>query len=416
MLLIVSPAISLIFALKNLDSRGKRLILTLFGLLYGLFINYSFGSDAWSHVQNMRSYYHMDFNEFIQRFFGILTFTPLPYSPEDLYIHFLFGIAGSLFQSPQLLFAVVGTVYGYFYGGALLKIFKLKRGARITALVLMLIVLFVTLRSYENMQTIRSWTGMWVLFNGVMGFYQTNQRKYILLIIFSPFFHLMYLFIALPSLITIIWKNIPPKLTIVIYLFSFATNINTLSVINLASENQLAEKKLNTYYRINDIGEEIDPIANRQEESNAVWYAKYGKTTTVYYGSTYFIFFLILAGYFTKRLMTNLEFNLLSIGILMASLANFMSFSYTFYSRTMANASLYVLAVMVILAIRGNFINPQWKNIAVWIGVLIFIPKLLFFASDFMTRTSLLIFAFPFFHFFEGGHNFSIRDFIDFFI
>src|SRR5690554_5723849 len=120
MLLIVSPAISLGFALKNLDAKGKHLMFTLFGLCFGLFINYSAGSDAGSHVQNMQPYYYMDLNEFIQRFFSIITFNPPPYSPNDLYIHFLFGIAGSLLQSPPLLFAIVGAVYGYFYGGALL--------------------------------------------------------------------------------------------------------------------------------------------------------------------------------------------------------------------------------------------------------------------------------------------------------
>lgn len=415
MLLIVSPAISLIYALQNLDSRGKRLIFTLFGLCFGLFLNYSMGHDAWSHAQNMKAYYDLGFSEFVQHLLKIITFNTSPHAPNDLYIHFLFGIAGSLFQSTSLLFAIVGAVYGYFYGGALLKVIKLKKGEKITALVFILIVLFVILRGFESMQTIRSWTGMWVLFNGVLGFYQTKQKKYILLIILSPFFHLMYLFIALPALIVVFIKSIPHKLIVGVYIVSFITNINTSSVINIASKNQLAENRLNSYYRVTPEGEEIDPIAIRHEESTAVWYAKYGKTDAVYYGSTYFICFLILAGYFKRKSMNQIEFHLLSIGILMASLANFMSFSYAFYSRTMANASLYILAVMTILALKGSFNNPRWKNIAVWIGVLIFVPKLFFFASDFIMRTNLLIIAFPFLHFFEG-YNFSIRDFIDLFI
>src|SRR5690606_17639551 len=102
--------------------------------------------------------------------------------------HFLFGIAGSMFQSPSLLFALVGSVYGYYYGNALLKVIKFSKNQKITVLAFTLITLFVILRGFESMQTIRSWTGMWVLFNGVLGFYQTKNKKYILLIIFSPFF------------------------------------------------------------------------------------------------------------------------------------------------------------------------------------------------------------------------------------
>lgn len=409
---------SLSFALQNLDSKAKHLIITFFGTFYGLLLNYSIGNDAWSHIQNMQSYYHIDLNEFIQGFVGIITFNPLPYSPDDLYIHFLYGIAGSLFQSPSLLFAMVGTIYGYFYGGALIKVIKLKKGERLTALVFILIFLFVILRGFESMQTIRSWTGMWVLFNGVLGFHQTTHKKYILLIIFSPFFHLMYLFIAIPALIFVVFKSAPRNLIIGVYVISFIANINTLSLVTLASDNKFAASKLNSYYRIDD-GEEVDPIAIRKEESNAVWYAKYGKTDAVYYGCTYFIFFLTLAGYYSRRSMTSLEFALISTGILMASLANFLSFSYAFYSRIMANSSLYVLATMVVLATRKNFSKantPLRKRMGLWLGVLIFIPKIFFFASDFMIRTSLLILAFPFLYLFDKDFNFSIRDVIDLFL
>src|SRR5690606_2578363 len=129
---------------------------------------------------------------------------------------------------------------------------------------------------------------------------------------------LMYLFIALPALIVVLFKSAPRNLIIGIYLISFVLNVNTLSVINIASESQLAKNKLNSYYRVTDTGDEIDPIAIRKEESNAVWYAKYGKTDAVYYGSIYFIFLLIIAGFYSKKTMTNVEYKLLSTGILMA--------------------------------------------------------------------------------------------------
>lgn len=418
-LLFLSPIIGLVYTLRNLNDKVKLLFFTLFGAIYGLTINYSEGNDAGSHAQNLKSYYFLGLSDFIDRFWGIITFNPLPNSPSDLYIHFLFGIAGSFFRSPTLLFVIVGAVYGYFYGNALLKVIKLPKGRKLSFLMIIFIILFVILRGFENMQTIRSWTGMWVLFNGVLGYYQTKKIKYILLIVFAPFFHLMYLFIAVPALILVLFKQLPRKWIIGIYLVSFIANINTLSVLNIASQNPLAQKKVGSYYRISEDGEEIDPIAIRQEESNAVWYAKYGKTDSVYYGSTYFIFFLILAGYYRKSKMTEVEYGLLATGVLMASLANFLSFSYAFYSRTMANASAYILAVMVLLAIRGIFSYKNklsWKNLAIWLGVLIFIPKVVYFISDFMYRTSMSIMAFPFLRFLGEDYNFSIRDFIDQFL
>lgn len=417
--LVFFPIISLVYALRNLGTKSKLLFLTLFGSLYGFTINLKEGNDGWSHVQALKRYYDLDFIDFSNRFFGIISFNPPIDAPSDLYLHFLFGIAGSMFRSPLLLFTLVGTVYGFFYGSALLKIIELPKGKKITLLLASLITLFVILRGYENMQTIRSWTGMWVLFNGILGYYQSKNKKYILLILCSPFFHLMYGFIALPALIVIFFRSLPRKLIIGIYLASFVVNINTMLVTNLASENELTENKLNSYYKVDAQGNEIDTIEERREESNAVWYARYGRTDAVYYGSIYFVFFLIVAGYYKKSKMTEIEFKLLSIGILIASLANFLSFSYAFYSRTMANASLYILAVMVLLALRGSFQiknERRWKMIFIWFGVFIFIPKVLYFASDFMYRTSILLFGFPFLNFLGADFNFSIRDFINIFL
>lgn len=417
--MLISPIIGLIYGLFNLDFKGKRLILTLFGIFYGILLNYSDANDAGAYARLVKSYYTLDLSNFINRFYGIITFAPLPDSPNDLYIHFLCGIAGSLFGSVGLLFAIVGGVYGYLYGNAMLKIIKLPQSKKIGVLAVFLVTLFVIHRSFENMQTIRSWTGMWVLFNGVLGYYQSKKRKYLFLMIISPFFHLMYAFIAIPAILLAIFKFIPRKLIIGIYLFSFVANVNTLLLVNVASENQLTEKKLGSYYRINDDGEAIDPIANRQENSNAVWYAKYGKTDAVYYGATYFICFFLLAGYFKKEILTNVEYGLFATGILMASLANFLSFAYALYSRTMANATVYILAVLVLLVLRGFFINYHtifWRKIGIRIGVLIFIPKIVFFISYFIGKTSMLLLALPFLIVFGESLNFSIKEFIKVFI
>jgi len=416
-----SPILGLVFGLKRLDKKGKHLMLVIFGLFYGLLLNYSEGADAGAYAELVETYYTLGLSEFLDRLVGILTFQPPSDSPKDLYIHLLCGIAGSMFSSTSLLFALVGTIYGYFYGSALLKVISTPRDRlqKIGVLSFMLIFLFVIHRSFDSMQTIRSWTGMWVLFNGVFSYHQTKQKKYLLLILCSPFFHLMYGFIALPALLVIGFKFLPKYVFISIYIISFVANVNTLLVVDAASENDLIEQKLGSYYRIDKSGEGIDPIAERLEESSAGWYAKYGRTTAVYLGANVFIVFLILARYYSKIKMRSVEYGLMSTALLMASLANFLSFAYALYSRTMANATVYILAVMVLLALRGEFetsITSRFKKLGAWTGVLIFIPKIVLFASVFLIQTSLLLFVFPFINFIDTDLNASIRDLINLFI
>jgi hypothetical protein len=417
----ISPILGLFYGLRNLDHKGKHLVLIIFGLFYGLLLNYSEGADAGAYARLAESYYYLGWDTFVDRFIGILTLSPEDGSPSDLYIHILCGIAGSMFSSTSFLFALVGAVYGYFYGSALLKVidFSNSKLKKISFLTFMLILLFVIHRSFDSMQTIRSWTGMWVLFNGVFGYYKTNNKKYLLLIMISPFFHLMYGFIAIPAILAIALKSLPKFLFIGIYAISFLLNVNSLLIVDAASENDLAKSKLGSYYRVSKKGKTIDPIALRKENSNAVWYAKYGKTTSVYTGATFFMIFLIIGGYYSKKIMNNVEYGLMTTALLMATLANFLSFAYALYSRTMANASVYVLALMVLLVLRGVFKKPlgiNYETIGIWIGIIIFIPKIVYFSSDFLYKTSMLLFVFPFINFFDTSLNFSIRDTINLFL
>jgi hypothetical protein len=417
----ISPILGLVYGLRNLDHKGKKLVLIFFGLFYGLLLNYSADVDAGAYASLVKSYYYLGWDTFADRFIGIITLSLEDGSPSDLYIHILCGIAGSMFSSTSLLFALVGTVYGYFYGSALLKVidFSNSKLKKISFLTFMLILLFMIHRSFDSMQTIRSWTGMWVLFNGVFGYYKTKNKKYLLLIIISPFFHLMYGFIAIPAILAIAFKSLPKFLFVGIYAISFLFNVNSLLIVDAASDNDLAKKKLVSYYRVDKEGGTIDPIALRQEESNAVWYAKFGKTTSVYTGATFFMIFLILGGYYSKKIMNNVEYGLMTTALLMATLANFLSFAYALYSRTMANASTYVLALMVLLVLRGVFKKRpgiNYEAVGIWIGVIIFIPKIVYFSSDFLYRTSMLLFVFPFINLFDTSLNFSVRDTINLFL
>jgi hypothetical protein len=419
-LLMVSPILGLVYGLRNLDRKGKHLVLILFGLFYGMLLTYSEGNDAGAYARLVKSYYYLGWDTFVDRLIGILTQTSEYGLPIDLYIHILCGIAGSIFSSTSLLFALVGTVYGYFYGSALLKVidFSNSKLKKISFLTFMLILLFVIHRSFDSMQTIRSWTGMWILFNGVFGYFKTKNKKYLLLIIISPFFHLMYGFIAIPAILAIAFKSLPKFLFIGIYAISFIFNVNSLAVVDAASDNDLAKRKLGGYYRVDKDGGTTDPIAIR-DDSNKVWYAKYGKTTSVYTGATFFIIFLILGGYYSKKIMNNVEYGLMTTALLMATLANFLSFAYALYSRTMGNASVYILALMVLLVLRGVFKKRpgiNYETVGIWIGIIIFIPKIVYFSSDILYKTSMLLFVFPFINLFDTNLNLSIRDMINLFI
>lgn len=419
-LLFISPAIGLYNGIKYLDWKNRKVIIVLFFIIYGSLLTYGEGADANRYMDLLTTYDTMTFSEFLLWLKHIITFDPLPGSPSDVYIHVLSFFTSAVLGMHGLFFPIVAAIYGYFYANAMSKILVWEKGFKMTVAIVLIIILFIIHRSVGNFQTVRSWTGMWILFNGVLGYHQTGKKKYIFLMMITPLIHFAYFLIAIPAFLALFIKKIPAKALIGLYFLSFFTTLNTSKVVNLSEDNSLAQTKVRSYYREDESGEGIDPIALREEKSNASWYAKYGKTDSVYYGGHAFAIFLIVGGYF-KNKMSRLEIGLFGTGLCMAILANLGSFSYAFYSRSMANAVIYILGAVTLLALRGgldfrNSKNPILLETLKWIAILLFFPKIIYFFADLLVMTSSLMLAMPFLGWFDEELNISIREAIQQFL
>lgn len=414
-LLLFSPLIGLFSGLKYLSWDNKKVLIVLFFIIYGSLMQYGEEADAAVYMEMLDLYEGMSLSTFLLWLKHIIELDPLAGSPNDVYVHFLSFIISSILGVKFLFFPVVAGIYGYFYANALSKILVWDKNKKIALSVLFIILLFIIHRSVTSFQTVRTWTGMWIMFNGVLGYAQTKERKYILLILATPLIHFAYFIIALPVLLSLFAKRIPTIFMIGLYFSSFFITLSGSITEKLAGESSLADKKIHSYYRQNQYGEAIDPIMERREKESSVWYTRYGKTDAVYYGGHAFALFIIIGGFFRSK-MTNAEAVIFTAGLFLATFANFASFSYAFYSRTMGNAVIYILAAACMMAIRGGYdyskLNPRFINLLKWICILIFVPKIVYFIADFLIRTSIFVLGLPFIGWFADSLNVSIREFI----
>jgi hypothetical protein len=415
LLMLFSPALGVFLSIKNLGWEQRKWALIIFSTIYASIMVIDEGVDSYRYIQFVHGYAGMSFQEFLIISSRIIQLNPLPGYPADLYVHVLNYFFGSLIGLPGLFFPFVGFIYGYFYINALSKILIWTKGKKFNLLFWSIIFLFIIHRTFFNMQTVRSWTGLWVLFNGVFGYFQTKNKKFIALALLSPLIHFGYLAIAIPFFLSIIFKKIPNKIYIVFYLASFFVSISQQGILTTASETRLGESKIDTYYN-----EFSDPIIERKKRTEQNWYTKYGSTDSSYIGGNALAVTLLLGGFFRKK-MTSLESGLFTVGLLMATMANFGSFIYTFYSRTMANAVLYFLATAALLCIRGEIFSRKNSNkslisFLLWISVLIHIPKVFYTLASFIQFTSIYFFALPFIAWFSDKINVSIREVLGWFI
>ena len=82
----------------------------------------------------------------------------------DFYLHILSFIAGSVFNIPELLHVLAGIVLGYFYTKSVLLIIGDNLQQKKNYILMGLIVLLLLIKSISALNSIRMWTGMWVLF------------------------------------------------------------------------------------------------------------------------------------------------------------------------------------------------------------------------------------------------------------
>jgi hypothetical protein len=414
----ISPVIGLYFSIKDLTWRQLKWPLIIFVTWFGATINLPESADSFRHQQMVENYYvDFTFSDFLDRSVRILNLSPAEDTNDDMYIHIISYISGGIIGVPRLFFAIVAFVFSYFYITALSKILVWDAEVKKTLLFYGIIVMFIIYRGIDNMQTVRTWTGAWILFNGVFGYHQTKKIKYLFLILLAPMVHSAFLLMALPAFIVIFVRWLPPYFFIVFYIISFFISVSPTGILDQISESDLGKSKVDAYYRENP-----DDYAIK-DYSKVNWYAEYGKTKSLHWGTQILIVSIFLAGLFSKRKMTDLQFGLFATGVLTAVFANLVSFIPALHSRSLIVAGLFVLATVVLMLTRANLFVPpitaktRFLKFNLWVSLVVFFPYFVYSLSNFLQFGSIFLFVFPFLIFFSFEDlNISIREFIEVFL
>lgn len=409
-ILLISPALGLYFALREHNLLLKKWIIVIFITIFGSTIVLPLGSDGAAYIEFIDLYYlNMSFSEFLDGLNSLINLSPEYYQKGDPYIHIISYISGGIFQSSRMLFVIVSFIYAYFYTSSLLKVFYKFRIKKNTIPIIFFGVVLVFWEGIEGVNTIRTWTGAWVLFYSSMSYFETKKTKYLILIALTPLIHFAYLLISVAVWIVVLYKS-RSKIYIALYIISFLFTINTGSFMSQVSESsELASGRVEAY----DRGEDYYSELREKQQAQTNWYVNLG--TTLRYNAIHIllIVFLIQGNYFKS--MTRLETNLVSVAILMVALANLGSFIPAVYSRTMRNAGIYVLAVTVMLLIDNRFyINKYARQLLDFTLIIIMIFLTIFLVYKFIELSyylSVFILFNPMAVWLFKEENIPLRDF-----
>lgn len=411
---LTSPVVGLLQLFKSKSEKFYTFFGTLFfGLVGSLFV-YVEGSDGYSHLLKAKNLYlDMSFGEFLKKSFEILTFDSTSGS-TDMYLHIISFVSASILQIPSLIHVFAGLILGYFFTKSVLLLLKDQLGVSKSAILIGFVFLFLLIRSISALNSIRMWTGMWVLFYGAYSYVLTKEKKYLFVLLFAVGVHFSYVVILIPVIFSYFFKK-RKWILIFIYILSFSAAIGFGSVSSFIPQADLLESKQNTY--VIDSDDDLERyearnIESQKERENQNFYKASGEINYLNY-SIVGLTIILLFFYLRKESDLNLEF-LTATGIVLYSFSNVVSFSPSLAGRTKTIAAVFILAAAIHLQLSLKNYRLSFKNIRRLKSSLILflvssIPMVLFQISYIFQNTSFFLFLFPQVSWFFGDYDFSIR-------
>ncbi|AXJ01691.1 hypothetical protein CYPRO_2449 [Cyclonatronum proteinivorum] len=419
-LFFIAPIIALISGIRT----GNEKFITVTGTIFMGFIGslyfYRPGSDGYTHLMRASENYDISLLEFLSKVPLWLT-NQGALMQSDLYLPVLSYISVALFGVPELIHVFGGLVLGYFFTKSVLLLIKDSNVRKWSLLFILFLVFFLTIRSISALNSLRMWTGMWVLFYGAFGFYKYREKKFLLIIFFSAIIHFSYYLYVLPVILAYLLSS-KPKIITAIFVGSLFFTLPFVSVDNLAQffpEDSAFEHRAS--YTI------VDPstrqaVATSSETSN--FYRAYGSSIYRNYSTVILSVLLIVAINLNKRysLLFNNESDykcfvfLVSCGLMLFSTINIFSFG-GFAGRGHTIGALFLTASVLMLLAQSNISAiPYYFKAGIYLFLITAIPFWLFHLSFILNTVSFFVLALPFLNWLLPVEDMSIRDFIAQFI
>lgn len=347
---LIAPWLLLVAAWKAKSHRQKHWFLTLFVTIYGATITiaydpYGEGPDGVRHLLAVHTHYaDLTFDQFLEELWSIILLrsdASASAGSVDVYKHLLAYLTGGVLSMPQLFFPIVAFVYGYFFTGSLLEIFRHFKKSRWTYLFLAFTALFFLVKNIEGVNTVRTWTGLWILVYACLKYYSTKKLCYALLMFVPPFIHFGYFIMAMPAWIVLFLGNHKAVYAALFVASSFTTFFNPGTVAEIASKSELGQDRFSAYYRENtESGQEMIEAAEAQGQRI---YRTAEKLGIQKWALNVFVYTLLLAGVYFRS-MDRLQQTIFSIGLLTITLSNTTWYLYAVSNRSWIVGCIFLLA------------------------------------------------------------------------
>ena len=396
----------------------KHWLATAFVTVYGSTIAIAYdplgvGPDGVRHLLHVYTHYAgMGLYQFTTELGQILAFQDTGGPSRDVYKHVLSYFVGGVLGIPELFFPIVAFVYGYFFTGSLLLVFRNFGRTKWTALFLAIAFIFFMAKNIEGVNTVRTWTGMWILVYACLRYYETKRLRYALLMFVPPFVHFGYFLMAIPAWLVLAIGNWTRTFAVLFVLSSFTTFINPGTVTEIVAETEAGARAVHSYFR-EGVRTREEIWTQGQEGGQRIW--RTGQQLGLHKWALNVLVFSLLIANVYPALMSRYQRSIFSIGLLTITFSNA-----TWYLYALSNRSWIVGAVFILAAYLMTRQDPRVSRLlpnsmpiykyGLHLAVLLFVPWLVFGMSLILDYPSIFLLALPFLVWLDPEVNMSMKE------
>ena len=376
------PFIGLIQAFKHNKKGWAKNSVWLFVIFYGFTMNRPEIMDSSRTVMKLQELYNTPSNWdiFIANFYDVNTKVVDIYEPLVTYLLSLFTDNGNL------MFAVFGIVYGYFYSRNIWLLLDLGKEVKRNKMFWLLLIAFSCVIGFWNLNGVRMWTAAHVFFYGGFLYLVQGKKKGLIIAISSVLIHFSFV-LPVGILISFTLFKMPWRILYFFFIASFFISSLNVGVVRSQLES-IAPEILMPRVQNYTSDEYIVVINELNERGN--WYNSFYVPSI----SCFFVALFTII-YFTKRRISfhDKSFsNLFGFSLLFLSVGNITSLLPS-GGRYLIIAQLFGMALLFFyFVVYDDKIYKKWA--------IVFSPLLVFFIIvsiriSFDTITIMTLFGNP---------------------
>ncbi|MFA5619174.1 MAG: EpsG family protein [Weeksellaceae bacterium] len=203
-LFFISPFIAALYSVRNMNTKSSYLVFFLFAVFFGMAFTVSndrseYAGDGAHYRATFEDYY--SYISDIEYYDGLREFLTFDEGKKDYYFDTLSFYISEYTSNYHWMFMVAAMVFAFFALKSL-RFLTSERNFDFSYSSLLLVYLFMV-NGIFNINGLRFWTAAWVGVYCIFQIFRNNDKRYFLLLLFTPFIHGSFWFLI--ALIVIIY-------------------------------------------------------------------------------------------------------------------------------------------------------------------------------------------------------------------